>query len=257
MNTTIPPLPTAQEFANKVAVVTGGTNGLGRHLCQSLIQLGSEVFFCGRRSDLGARLSGEWGRAAHFVQCDLANPAEAEAFVRQAGDRRGHIDYLVSNAAIDPVIEFSKATLDEFDRTVAIDLRSYFLVSQSALPYLQKGTGKAVVNIATTNYMFGFAGATVYNAAKSGIIGFSRSLARELGPLGIRVNVVSPGWIMTERQLAQKVTDQDKLDLIHAQCVKELMTESHVTPATLFLLSQAARGITGQNLVVDGGKFMQ
>ncbi len=102
--------------------------------------------------------------------------------------------------------------------------------------------------------MLGLAPFTVYNAAKSGIIGFSRSLARELGPLGIRVNILSPGWVMTPKQLQLHVTKKDKKDLLKAQCLPALLTEADITPATLFLLSSLARGITGQNLVVDGGK---
>jgi NAD(P)-dependent dehydrogenase (short-subunit alcohol dehydrogenase family) len=190
------------------------------------------------------------------VSCELAEAEEAARFVKEAGQFRGRIDYLVNNAAIDPEWAFRDAKVEDFDRVVAINLRSYFMATQTALPFLEAGEGKAIVNICTTSYLFGWRGATVYNAAKSGIIGFSRSLARELGELGIRVNVVSPGWIMTERQLAEKVTEEAKKELIATQCVKELMREEHVTPATLFLLSRAASGITGQQLVVDGGKYM-
>ena len=252
----VPLLPTAEEFAGRVAVVTGGTAGLGRHLSETLVSLGAEVFFCGRRGPLGEQLASEWGARAHFVRCDLACADEAAAFVRRAGDHRGHVDYLVNNAAVDPVRAVRDTSVAEFDRVVAIDLRAYFVVSKAAIPYLEKGQGKAIVNVGTTNYMFGLAGAATYNAAKSGIVGFSRSLARELGPLGIRVNVVSPGWIMTRRQLAEKVSEQDRRDLVRDQCVPTLLTEQHVTPLTLFLLSRAAAGICGQNLLADGGKFL-
>lgn len=251
---TVPPLPSPDEFRGKVAVVTGGTDGLGEHLSRTLVSLGADCFFCGRREELGRSLAGNWGERAHFLRCDLRSEEDARAFVGQAGEFRGRIDYLVNNAAVDPCRPFREITLEEFDRVVAIDLRAYFIVSQAALPYLERGEGKAVVNICTTNYLVGIVGATAYNAAKSGIVGFSRSLARELGPLGIRVNVVSPGWIMTPRQLAEKIDGAGRRDLVDSQCVKELMTEQHVTPATLFLLSKAARGIAGQNLVVDGGK---
>jgi NAD(P)-dependent dehydrogenase (short-subunit alcohol dehydrogenase family) len=105
--------------------------------------------------------------------------------------------------------------------------------------------------------MLGLEPFTLYNASKSGLVGFTRSLARELGPLGIRVNAVSPGWIMTEKQLREHVTEGDRRELLAAQSLKHLLTEAHVTPATLFLLSRSAAGITGQNLVVDGGKVMQ
>jgi len=253
----VPPLPSAEEFSGRVAVVTGGTDGLGEHLCRTLVSLGADVFFCGRRGALGETLEQELGERAHFVRADLANADEATAFVRQAGAYRGHIDYLVNNAAIDPEMPFEEIRIELLDKVLAVNLRAYFVVSQAATPFLESGEGKAVVNVCTTNYMFGNAGATAYNAAKSGIVGFSRSLARALGPRGIRVNVVSPGWIMTRRQLAEKVDEDAKAALLERQCVKELMTEQHVTPLTLFLLSQAAAGICGQNIIVDGGNYMQ
>jgi NAD(P)-dependent dehydrogenase (short-subunit alcohol dehydrogenase family) len=250
----VPPLPTPEEFAGKVALVTGGTDGLGEHLCRTLVSFGAEVFFCGRRAELGRGRQADWGERAHFVQCDLAGVEAARALVRQAGELRGHLDYLVNNAAIDPDEPFEDISAEEFDRVVAIDLRSQFVVTQAAVGYLRQGAGKAIVNVCTTNYLHGWCGATAYNAAKAGIVGFSRSLARELGPLGIRVNVVSPGWIMTARQLAEKVTEPDKRNLIETQCLKTLLTAQHVTPLTLFLLSSASLGMTGQNVVVDGGK---
>ena len=251
---TVPPVPTPQEFAGKVALVTGGTDGLGEHLCRTLAAFGAEVFFCGRREALGRRLQEQWGPSAHFIPCDLADADRARAFVEQAGGFRGHIDYLVNNAAIDPEKPFEDIAVEELDRILAVDLRAVFVVTQAALPYLRRGAGKAIVNLCTTNYLHGWPGATAYNAAKSGLVGFSRSLATELGPDGIRVNVVSPGWIMTPRQLAEKVSEPDKQNLLATQCVKRLLTAQHVTPVTLLLLSAAAAGMSGQNVVVDGGK---
>jgi NAD(P)-dependent dehydrogenase (short-subunit alcohol dehydrogenase family) len=252
----VPPLPSAEEFRGKIAVVTGGTDGLGKHLTETLVSLGADVFFCARTVEKGRAMERSLGPRAHYVACDLEDAERTAAFARQAGDFRGRIDYLVNNAAIDPRIEFAAARTEDFDRLVAVNLRSYFIAAQAALPYLRAGEGKSVVNVCTTNYMFGFAAMTIYNAAKSGIVGFTRSLAREIGVHGIRVNTLSPGWIMTERQLRDHVKENDKRDLLASQCLKFLLTPEHVTPVTLFLLSRAAAGIAGQNLVVDGGKMM-
>lgn len=257
MTRRIPALPSADEFRGRVAVVTGGTAGLGRHLCATLIDLDAEVFFCGRNDVSGKECQTEWGPRARFVRCDLADADQTRMFVQTAGEHSGAIDFLVNNAAIDPPIPFEESDDEQFDRVVSINLRSFFVAARAALGYLRVGTGKAIVNTGTTNYMLGLAGYTAYNSAKSGIVGFTRSLARDLGNDGIRVNMVSPGWIMTERQLAEKVAESDKRDLLREQALKHLLDESYVTPATLFLLSRAASGITGQNIVVDAGKVMQ
>ncbi|MFA5818777.1 MAG: SDR family oxidoreductase [Bacteroidales bacterium] len=247
----------SNEFNDKVAIVTGGTSGLGRHLVETLVSLGSDVFFCGRDKEKGEIFAKSIGDKGHFIQCDLQNVDEILSFVKKTGTFKNRIDYLVNNAAIDPRIKFEEATVNDFDRLIAINLRSYFVVAQSALPYIKDGEGKAIVNISTCNFMAGCSPFTIYNASKSGIIGFTRSLARELGPLNIRVNTLSPGWIMTERQLNEYVTEKDKKELLEAQCLKFFLTEKHVTPVTLFLLSNLSLAITGQNLVVDSGKIMQ
>ena len=253
----VPLLPTAGEFAGRVAVVTGGTDGVGRHLTEALVTLGAEVFFCGTRAAKGVEVVAELGARAHYVQVDLRDTGATAAFVAAAGGHRGRIDYLINNAANDPRTPLEEATVEEFDRLIAINLRPYFVTSKAALAFLKKGEGKAVVNLCTTNYMLGHVPFTLYNAAKSGIVGFTRSLAREVGVWGIRANTVSPGWIMTSKQLREHVTEEDKKELLATQAMKFLLTEEHVTPLTLFLLSAAARGITGQNVVVDGGKVMQ
>jgi NAD(P)-dependent dehydrogenase (short-subunit alcohol dehydrogenase family) len=244
----IPLLAAPAEFKGRVAVVTGGTDGLGRHLALALHELGAQVFVCGRRAARGEALARKAGRRMHYVACDLAEATQAESFVRAAGEHTGRIDYLVNNAAVDPRLEFARASVADFDRLIATNLRPYFVAAHAALPYLKAGAGRAIVNIGTTNYMLGLAPFTLYNAAKSGIVGFTRSLARELGPAGIRVNMLSPGWIMTAKQLKEHVTARDKRELLAAQSLKTFLTEEHVTPATLFLLSAAA---------ADGGKVMQ
>ncbi len=248
--------PAASEFRDRVAVVTGGTDGLGLDLTRALCSLGTHVFFCGRRTARGRTLERRLGPRAHFIQCDLADPADTRRFVIAAGTFREKLDYFVSNAAIDPRIAFEKAAVEDFDRLMAVNLRPSFVAIQAALPYIRKGLGKAVVITITTNYMLGLTPFTLYNASKSGLLGFMRSLAREVGPLGIRVNAISPGWIMTAKQLRQHVRVTDKRQLIRDQCLKFLLVPERITPVTLFLLSSASAALTGQNIVVDGGKVM-
>lgn len=244
------------EFEKKVAVVTGGAGGIGRQLVTELAERGAEVFFCGRRPDASDVLKACGGRG-HYFRCDVANPDDVRAFVSDVLSFRGSIDYLVNNVAFDGRNHIEEVTPEAFDNFIGVNLRAAVLTAREALPGLRRGTGRAVVNLGTTNWMLGLQPFTMYSSGKAGLLGFTRALARELGPERIRVNMVSPGWVMTKKQLELYVTEKDKADLLRDQALPFLLTEKDITPAIRFLLSSEAGGITGQNLVVDGGKLMQ
>lgn len=247
----------SQQFRDSIALVTGGTDGIGLDIAMGLIDQHATVYVCGRDAQKGQAAQARAPGKLHYIQTDLADTAACHALIKQINDKQGRLDYLVNNAANDTRVPFESATQDDFEAQINVNLRPMFTVTQAALPLLRQGQGKAICNLCTTNYMLGLVPFTLYNAAKSGIIGFSRSLARELGPDGIRVNVISPGWVMTEKQLKEHVNEQDKKDLLRDQCIKELLKPDDVTPAVLFLLSQLAKGVTGQNIIVDHGKVMQ
>jgi NAD(P)-dependent dehydrogenase (short-subunit alcohol dehydrogenase family) len=247
----------ASEFADRVAVVTGGSEGIGYDFCRSLCEVGCEVYFCSRNAEKGQLAAKALGRRAHYYQADLTAPDQIKAFAAYVRELAGRIDYLVNNAANDDRIRFDDLTVEECDRMWALNLRSFLLMSRACLELLRKGEGKSIVNISTANYLHGLEPFTIYNATKSGILGFTRSLARELGKERIRVNMISPGWIMTEKQLRKYVTEEDKQTLLREQCVKHLIEAKQVSPVMLFLLSSAASAMSGQNLVVDGGRYFQ
>lgn len=250
-------LPQKRDFAHRVAFVTGGAQGLGRHLVQTLAGLDADVFFADLDSPEGHALARELGPRVRFLPCDLREPDAIDRAVAQAGQLRGHLDFLVNNAAVDPRLPLQNASAQEFDRLIATNLRPVLLASRAAAPLLARGQGKSIVNLGTTNWMLGFSDFSLYAASKSGILGLTRALARELGPAGVRVNMLSPGWIMTQRQLREFVTPADQQQLLRDQCLKFLLGPEHVTPVTLFLLSSASLALTGQNLIVDGGKLLQ
>jgi NAD(P)-dependent dehydrogenase (short-subunit alcohol dehydrogenase family) len=245
------------EFKGKVAVVTGGSEGIGQDFCRALCEVGCEVFFCSRHAARGQAVAQELGDHAHYFQTDLASPEQINAFAAYVRGHTDRVDYLVNNAANDDRIKFRDITVEECDRMWHLNLRSYILAARAFLDMLLAGQGKSILNIGTCNWMVGEAPFTLYNATKSGILGFTRSLARELGPDGIRVNMINPGWVMTEKQLRKYVKEKDKQMLLEVQCMKFLVEPHHVSPVMLFLLSSAAGAVTGQNLVVDGGRVMQ
>lgn len=239
------------DFHGKTAVVTGGSCGIGKAVAAELAKCGAKVWYCSRNS--GETID---NANAVYRKCDISNSAEIKEWFAEIAATDGKIDFLVNNVGCDKRVTFDEADEEEFDKFILLNLKSAFSVSRAALELIRKGEGKSIVNIGTTNWMLGLAPFTLYGAAKSGLIGFTRSLARELGREMIRANMVSPGWIMTERQLADFVTEQDKADLLRDQALPFLLDESSVVPAVLFLLSEQAKGITGQNLIVDGGKLM-
>ncbi len=247
----------SEEFKGRVAVVTGGSEGIGQDFCRILCEVGCEVYFCSRHADRGQVVARSLGPRAHYFQTDLAAPEQITAFAAHVRDRAGAVDYLVNNAANDDRITFRDLTVEECDRMWKLNLRSYLLTARAFLELVLAGKGKSILNIGTCNWMVGEAPFTIYNATKSGILGFTRSLARELGPEGIRVNMINPGWVMTEKQLRKYVKESDKKMLIEVQSLKFLVEPHHVSPVMLFFRSSAAGAVTGQNLVVDGGRIMQ
>ena len=244
------------EFADRVAVVTGGSEGLGRDFCRALADAGCEVYFCALEEGRGQAAARKMGPRAHFFAADLADPAQIAAFAAFVQSGTGRVDYLVNNIAVDDRIAFEDITPDACDRMWQVNARSYLLTSRAFLELLRAGDGKSIVNLGTTNHMIGQSPFTIYGATKSALLGFTRSLARELGPEGIRANMVSPGWVMTEKQMRERVRPGDQDRLLAEQSLKFLLLPEHITPAVLFLLSSASDAITGQNLVVDAGKFM-
>ncbi|HEY3282576.1 MAG TPA: SDR family oxidoreductase [Armatimonadota bacterium] len=245
-----------EELRGRAAVVTGGSEGIGLDLCRGLVEAGCRVVFCARREEKGREAQASLGPLATFVRADVTDWGDLQALAGRVAGEAGRLDYLVNNVASDDRIPFEEVTPEACDRLWEVNLRSYLLATRAFVDLLRAGEGKSVVNIGTTNYLLGFAGMSVYGATKSGILGFTRALARELGPEGIRANMVSPGWVMTEKQLREYVSEQDKRDLLRDQCLKMLLEPRHITSPVLFLLSSGASAVTGQHLVVDCGKFL-
>jgi len=250
-------LSSQEEFQGRIAVVTGGSEGIGQDFCRALCEAGCEVYFCARHAARGQAVAQALGARAHYFQTDLTSPEQIIAFAAHVREHTRSVDYLVNNAANDDRIAFRDFTLEQCERMWQLNLRSYVLTARAFLEMLLAGKGKSILNIGTCNWMRGEAPFTLYNATKSGILGFTRSLAREQGRDGIRVNMINPGWVMTEKQLRKYVTENDKKTLLEEQCLGFLVEPQHVSPVMLFFLSSAAVAVTGQNLVVDAGRVMQ
>lgn len=240
-----------QDLSGKVVLITGGANGIGASMVESFCEQGAKVYFCDLDETAGKELAKSLSGRAGFRKLNLEREASIRSWVKQVGKMKGKIDVIINNAASDPRIEFESMTSKQWDDLFARNLRAYFLTVQSALPWLRKGA--SIVNFASITFHIGPTPMTAYVSTKGGIIGFTRSLARELGPKGIRVNTLSPGWIMTERQLKQFVDASVKKMIRKAQCMPELLQPAEIAQVAMFLASEASSAMTGQEILADRG----
>ncbi|EDY21349.1 short-chain dehydrogenase/reductase SDR [Chthoniobacter flavus Ellin428] len=240
------------DFRHRNIVVTGGANGIGGAIVRAFHAQEATVHFCDTDDDAGKSLARELGERAFFTQVDLTREAQIVRWVKSITKGGGLIQALVNNAARDPRMALESMSVRDWDDLFATNLRAYFLMAREVAPKLPDATG-AIVNLASLTFHTAPSPMTAYVATKGGVLGFTRALARELGPRGIRVNTVSPGWIMTERQLKQFVTPAVKRLIRKSQCVPELLQSEDIAEVVLFLASGASRAITGQEILADRG----
>ncbi len=240
------------ELKNRVVVLTGGANGIGAATVRSFHSQGARVWFCDVDEAAGRTLATELGDGAHFRKVDLRREAQVKAWIAQVGRKEKRIDALINNAARDPRITLDAMTAADWDDLFATNLRSFFLTAQNAAPWMKK-RGGAIVNFSSITFHVSPDNMSAYVATKGGVIAFTRALARELGPDRIRVNTVSPGWIMTDRQLDQFVTAKVKRKLRETQCSPDLLQPGEIADVVLFLASDASAAITGQEILADRG----
>jgi D-xylose 1-dehydrogenase len=244
---------TYEDIKEKVVLLTGGANGIGAATVGEFQRQGARVYFCDLDSSAGTKLERELA-GTHFAKVDLRKEKEVLRWVERVKKAEGRIHALVNNAAIDPRIPLADQTAEKVDGLFAINLRPFFILSRACAPLMPSGQS-AIINLSSITFHQGPAKMSGYVATKAAIIGFTRALARELGPAGIRVNTVSPGWVMTERQLRQYVTPATKKLILKAQCVPRLLQPEDLAEVILFLASDASRAISGQEILADRGWF--
>jgi NAD(P)-dependent dehydrogenase (short-subunit alcohol dehydrogenase family) len=241
----------------KGVLVTGGTSGIGLATAARFLEEGSRVFVCGIDDDeLKAALDalGSGGVVAG-VRCDVAVADEVERLVDDAARFLGRIDVLINNAGIARKAWFLELDVDEWDATIAVNLRGMFLVARAvARRMVGDGRGGAIVNMASTNALGGEEEFAHYNASKGGVLQLTRTMAVELGPMGIRVNCVCPGFIDTP--LNRALGDEDGFRKYERTRIPlgRRGQASEVAAAYAFLASDDASFVHGEALVVDGGQ---
>ena len=249
----------AREFEGKVALVTGGSRGIGRAAVVRLAEGGAKVAIAYAGNDAAAQEAKAAAEAAgaaavHLLKFDVGDPAACQAAVEEANATLGGLHILVNNAgiSIDGLILRYKA--DDLKRVLDVDLASAFHLSKAACRPMMKQRWGAIVNLTSVVGEQGNAGQTAYSMAKAGLIGLTKSLARELGSRNIRVNAVSPGWIETD--MTKDLPDAAKKGMADGAALGRAGTAREVAEAIAFLASDRAAFITGEVLRVNGGLYM-
>ena len=246
-------------LAGKVALVTGGGQGIGQALALALAKAGADVAIADIILPAAQQVATEieaLGRHGLAIHVDVTLSESVRAMVETCQEALGGLDILVNNAGIFPIAPVATMPEEAWDRVMAINLKGVFLCSQAALgPMRQRGGGR-IINMASVSGLVGAVGMAHYAASKAGVIGFTRSLAREVAPMGITVNAIAPGIIETER--THQTFPEGALQAYQSQVpLRRLGRSEDLTAIVVFLASPGASYITGQVYAVDGGYTMQ
>lgn len=245
---------TTIDLSGKVALVTGGTRGIGRSLAESLHAAGADVAVAGRDLDRARQTAAELGGRTVGVACDVADGAQVEAAVAAAEQALGPIDILVNNAGLTRDNILLRLSEDDWDAVLDANLKGAFNTTRAVVKGMMKRRSGRIINISSIVGLIGNKGQANYAASKAGLIGFTKAVAKEYASRGVLVNCVAPGFIDTD--MTRALSDEARTALLGSIALGRLGRPEDVAGAVLFLASDLAAYITGQVLVVDGGMVM-
>ena len=247
-----------QTLAGRVALVTGGARGIGLACATGLSRAGAAVVLTDRldrEGEAAARAIAAGGGKAAFVAADLSRTPEIARIVEEAGRTFGRLDILVNNAGIISEVPSEALTEDQWDRLMSVNLKAVFFVSQAVLPWMVRQGGGAIVSLSSlAARVGGIVTAPDYATSKAGVIGLTRTLARQYGPKGIRVNAVAPGPIMTE--MTRHWSEDVRREFIARIPLRRLGTAEDVASVVVFLAGPESGYITGATIDINGGLHM-
>ena len=244
------------DLEGRSVLVTGGGSGIGAAIVRAFVRQRARVGFVDVKRAESEALVAELragGATVSFAEADITDTAALRAAIAGLRSTLGAFAVLVNNAAHDERHRTEDVTPEYWDQRIAVNLKHQFFAAQAVLPDMKAAGSGSIVNFGSTSWMAGQGGMAAYTAAKSAVLGLTRSLARDYGPHGIRVNAIAPGWIMTERQVALWLTPEGEAELMRRQCLKRKLVPDEVARFTVFLASEEASACTAQHYVVDGG----
>jgi NAD(P)-dependent dehydrogenase (short-subunit alcohol dehydrogenase family) len=244
---------------DRVVLVTGGASGIGAEHVTQFARQGAKVAFVDIADSAAAELIETLRREGLppplYLPCDLKNIPALQAAIAEFGQRLGPITVLVNNAANDQRHDYQDVTVEFWDERMATNLRHQFFAIQAVAPMMRSAGGGSIVNFGSISWHTNHGSMPAYTTAKAGIEGLTKGMARDLGPYGIRVNCVIPGWIMTQRQIDLWLTPEAEENLLRVQCLKTKLVPADVTRMVLWLASEDSRMCSSQLWVVDGGRL--
>ncbi len=242
---------------NRVVFITGGGSGIGASIVQHFCDQGSKVAFVdidrAASAALVETIAGKGGPQPLFIPCDVTDTPALQAAIAAAKAKLGPIRVLVNNAAHDQRHPVDSVTPEYWDDRIAVNLKHQFFAAQAVYKDMAAAGGGSIVNLGSTSWVIGQGGMPCYTTAKSAVAGLTRSLARDFGPLDIRVNCILPGWIMTERQINLWLTPEGEEELMKRQCLKRKLVPADIARVVLFFAADDSGACTNQNYIVDGG----
>ena len=241
---------------DKVVIITGGAQGIGRAYCLGAATEGARVVVADIADPTSTVKDIEaLGAQALGGVCDVSREGDTQRLATETLARFGRIDVLVNNAAVYGTLKrrpFMEIPVEEWDRVMAVNLRGLFLASRAVFPAMKaQGKGK-IINIASSTFFKGVPHYIHYTTSKGGVVGFTRSLARELGEFGIRVNAISPGFTLSGEN-EKNISEERKQENIRMRMLKRAEVPEDIVGTLIFLASDASDFITGQTILVDGG----
>ncbi len=248
---------TYPSLRDRAIIVTGGASGIGEAIVEVFAIQQAKVVFLDIQDEAAAalvqRLSTAGAAKPIYYHCDLTDIAEAQRTVQSVLQRFGSVDVLVNNAGDDTRHDIAEVTPEFWDRTIAVNLRHQFFMSQAVIPSMKKAHRGSIINMSSIGWVIPSTSQVVYVTAKAAVVGMTRTLAHELGADNIRVNCVMPGAILTERQKRLWLNEEYTAQVLTNQALKRMILPEEVARLILFLASDDSSAITNQSYVIDAG----
>ena len=239
----------------KRVLISGGATGIGSSLVEAFAKQGAKVGFVDildSGTELKTSLTKK-GYSVCFKKCDISDIGAYKGAITYIEDMNGSTEILINNAADDMRHGWDRVTVEEFDKRIAVNLRHMFFAIQKVAPGMISAQLGSIINLGSSGWMMNSGGYPVYASAKAAVCGLTRSFARDLGRNKIRVNTLTPGWVMTEKQLNMWVDDQANISIDNGQCLPGRVMPEDIANMALFLGSDDSKMCSCQNFIVDVG----